>query len=66
MTKQDLEQHIAQLAQQEAQHRILAERAAGAKQMAEHVLARDFPAGEPAKDPAPVREFPHAVDPAAV
>ena len=58
MTRQELIDQIAGLQKQENEHRILAERTAGARQALEHVL-KSLP-DDPAK--APVREFPVAVD----
>ena len=61
MTRTDLEKEVTSLQQQENQHRVLAERAAGARQAFEHLL-KNLPADEPVKGPAPVSEFPRAVE----
>ena len=60
MTRQQLIDQIAVLQKQENDARILAERAAGARQAYEHLL-KVMPDPVPVKAPADVREFPSAV-----
>ena len=57
MTREQIEANITDLIRQEREHRVLAERAAGARQAFELLLKTQTPSG----DAAPVREFPVAV-----